>query len=135
MRIGNATQSSRRPSRAPIFNYHIEHGGPWFPLVNHDGVPGWADTLVLSSGETFEGEYFGTTSEEVRFIVDGKLHQFRMRFRPRRRLTNPQRIRRNGKNRLRHRKGSVNRLRRWLQARHGWMPARNSSPACSTISM
>ncbi|MCP5118465.1 MAG: hypothetical protein GY953_47240 [bacterium] len=36
-----------------------------------------ADTIVLKNGETFQGDFFGATSQEIRFVVDGNLMYFR----------------------------------------------------------
>ncbi len=33
----------------------------------------FADRIVLKSGETFEGDFFGASSQEIRFVVKGKL--------------------------------------------------------------
>ncbi len=37
----------------------------------------FADRIVVSTGESFDGDFFGATSQEVRFVVDGKLMSFR----------------------------------------------------------
>jgi hypothetical protein len=38
--------------------------------------PLFADKISLRNGESFEGDFFGATSQEIRFVVDGKLMNF-----------------------------------------------------------
>lgn len=36
----------------------------------------FADRITLKNGESFDGDFFGATSQEIRFVVDGKLMTF-----------------------------------------------------------
>ncbi len=35
-----------------------------------------ADKITLKNGDSFDGDFFGATSQEIRFVVDGKLMSF-----------------------------------------------------------